>query len=160
MRANAASARRVDLLGELRARGFARGDTEQMRLILEAFANLAAPTRRTRRLMRRPYFPDARLFFEMMAPTYSIDSTRTLRFLADPDGFQRESAPAGAIQCAAGRSASRTAPQPPQPRTIVAGRADGTQRPHARRHRARPRRHERRQHDRIRIAEMPASARD
>ncbi len=79
--------RRVDILGELRARGFARGDTEQMRLILEAFQNLASPTRRTRRLMRRPYFPDARMFFEMMAPTYSIDSTRTMRFLADPDAF-------------------------------------------------------------------------
>ena len=79
--------RRVDLLGELRARGFARGDTEQMRLILEAFENLAAPTRRTRRLMRRPYFPDARMFFEMTAPTYSIDPTRMFRFLADPDGF-------------------------------------------------------------------------
>jgi poly(A) polymerase len=78
---------RIDLLGELRARGFARGDTEQMRLILEAFANLASPTRRTRRLMRRPYFPDARMFFEMTAPTYSIDPTRTLRFLADPDAF-------------------------------------------------------------------------
>jgi len=59
------------LLGELRAHGFARGDTEQMRLILEAFENLASPTRRTRRLMRRPYFPDARLFFEITAPTYS-----------------------------------------------------------------------------------------
>src|SRR5580658_5111072 len=80
-------ARRVDILGALRARGFARHDTEQMRLILEAFANLASPTRRTRRLMRRPYFPDARMFFEMTAPTYSIDSTRTLRFLADPDAF-------------------------------------------------------------------------
>jgi len=78
---------RVDLLGELRARGFARGDTEQMRLILEAFQNLAAPTRRTRRLMRRPYYPDARMFFEMTAPTYSIDSTRMIRFLADPDAF-------------------------------------------------------------------------
>ncbi len=79
--------RRIDLLGELRARGFARGDTEQMRLILEAFANLASPTRRTRRLMRRPYFPDARMFFEMTAPTYSIDSSRMIRFLADPDAF-------------------------------------------------------------------------
>jgi poly(A) polymerase len=79
--------RRVNLLGELRARGFARGDTEQMRLILEAFQNLAAPTRRTRRLMRRPYFPDARMFFEMTAPTYSIDSTRMIRFLTDPDAF-------------------------------------------------------------------------
>jgi poly(A) polymerase len=78
---------RVDILGALRMRGFARGDTEQMRLILDAFQNLAAPTRRTRRLMRRPYFPDARMFFEMAAPTYAIDSARTIRFLADPDSF-------------------------------------------------------------------------
>ncbi|HWJ40530.1 MAG TPA: polynucleotide adenylyltransferase PcnB [Candidatus Limnocylindrales bacterium] len=78
---------RIDILGELRARGFARGDTEQMRLLLEAFENLAAPTRRTRRLMRRPYFPDARMFFEMSAPTYSIDATRTMHYLADPDSF-------------------------------------------------------------------------
>jgi poly(A) polymerase len=85
--------RRVDILGELRARGFARGDTEQMRLLLEAFENLAAPTRRTRRLMRRPYFPDARMFFEMTAATYSIDSTRTIRFLADPDSFTENPAP-------------------------------------------------------------------
>jgi hypothetical protein len=84
--------RRVDILGQLRARGFARGDTEQMRLILEAFQNLASPTRRTRRLMRRPYFPDARMFFEMTAPTYSIDATRTIRFLADPDAFTASAA--------------------------------------------------------------------
>jgi poly(A) polymerase len=83
---------RVDILGALRSRGFARGDTEQMRLILEAFANLASPTRRTRRLMRRPYFPDARMFFEMTAPTYSIDPARTLRFLADPDAFNEKAA--------------------------------------------------------------------
>jgi len=88
--------RTVDLLGELRARSFARGDTEQMRLILESFANLASPTRRTRRLMRRPYFPDARMFFEMMAPTYSIDPTRTIRFLADPDAFSQSPAQAAA----------------------------------------------------------------
>jgi hypothetical protein len=87
--------RRVDILGELRARGFARGDTEQMRLILEAFANLASPTRRTRRLMRRPYFPDARMFFEMTAPTYSIDPMRTLHFLADPDAFNASPARIG-----------------------------------------------------------------
>jgi len=82
-----AAGRRVDLLGELRARGFARGDTEQMRLILEAFENLATPTRRTRRLVRRPYFPDARMFFEMTAPTYSIDASRMFRFLADSGGL-------------------------------------------------------------------------
>ncbi|HEV2169565.1 MAG TPA: polynucleotide adenylyltransferase PcnB, partial [Candidatus Binatus sp.] len=73
---------RVDILGALRMRGFARGDTEQMRLILDAFQNLAAPTRRTRRLMRRPYFPDARMFFEMAAPIYAIDAASTIRFLA------------------------------------------------------------------------------
>jgi hypothetical protein len=77
--------KRIDLLGELRAHGFARGDTEQMRLVLEAFENLASPTRRTRRLMRRPYFPDARLFFEMTAPTYSIDATHLMRWLSDPN---------------------------------------------------------------------------
>ena len=88
--------RRADLLGALRARGFARGDTEQMRLILDSFENLASPTRRTRRLMRRPYFPDARMFFEMTAPTYSIDPTRTIRFLADPDSFGSSPAPGGA----------------------------------------------------------------
>jgi poly(A) polymerase len=98
---------RIDLLGELRARGFARGDTEQMRLILEAFANLAAPTRRTRRLMRRPYFPDARMFFEMTAPTYSIDASRMIRFLADPDAF---SSSLGAPSPAGDRAQSTTPP--------------------------------------------------
>jgi len=88
--------RRLDLIGELRARGFARGDTEQTRLILEAFQNLAAPTRRTRRLMRRPYFPDARMFFEMTAPAYSIDPTRTLRLLADPDALSSSPATSAA----------------------------------------------------------------
>jgi hypothetical protein len=44
--------------------------------------------------MRRPYFPDARMFFEMSAPTYSIDPTRTLRFLADPDAFNTNPPPA------------------------------------------------------------------
>ena len=53
------------------ARGFARGDTEQMRLMLEALPHLATPTRRTRRLIQRPYFADARMFFEMTAPAYS-----------------------------------------------------------------------------------------
>jgi poly(A) polymerase len=81
------SRERFDLLGELRARGFARGDTERMRLLIEAFAHLAAPSRRTRRLMRRPYFADARRFFEMMAPTYRIDPMVLTRFLADPEGY-------------------------------------------------------------------------
>ncbi len=106
--ARGGSDRRVDLLGELRARGFARGDTEQMRLILEAFQNLAAPTRRTRRLMRRPYYPDARMFFEMTAPTYSIEPTRMIRFLADPDAFGSQPAPGA--RAISGDSAQPSAP--------------------------------------------------
>jgi hypothetical protein len=67
-----------------------------MRLILEAFENLATPTRRTRRLMRRPYFPDARLFFEMTAPTYSIDATHLMRWLSDPNAFSTHPSHPGA----------------------------------------------------------------
>lgn len=76
-----------DLLDELRARGFARGDTERMRLIHDAFENMAAPSRRTRRLMRRPYFESARKFFEAMAPTYGIDTRILARYVENPDGF-------------------------------------------------------------------------
>jgi len=76
-----------DLLAELRGHGFARGDTERMRLILDAFEHLAAPSRRTRRLMRRPYFGEARRFFEMTAPAYGIDTGVLQRFLADPENF-------------------------------------------------------------------------
>ena len=76
-----------DLLAELRQRGFARGDTERMRLITDAFPHMAAPSRRTRRLVRRPYFADARRFFEMIAPSYGIDVGPLHRFLDDPEGF-------------------------------------------------------------------------
>jgi poly(A) polymerase len=82
-----------DLLGELRARGFARGDTERMRLIHDAFESMAAPSRKTRRLMRRPYFASARKFFEAMAPTYGIDPRILARYVADPDGFAARPSP-------------------------------------------------------------------
>jgi hypothetical protein len=76
-----------DLLSELRLRGFARGDTERMRLVTDAFEHLAAPSRRTRRLMHRPYFEHARRFFEMVAPSYGIDIRALQRFLNDPRTF-------------------------------------------------------------------------
>ncbi|HEY6417919.1 MAG TPA: polynucleotide adenylyltransferase PcnB [Candidatus Binataceae bacterium] len=75
---------RFDLLDELRARGFARGDTEHMRLLVEAFGHLAVPSRRTRRLARRPYFAQAQRFFDLMAPTYGLDGSALARFLAEP----------------------------------------------------------------------------
>ena len=49
------SGTQFDLVGELRRRGFARADTDFMRLIIEAFPHLMRPSRRTRKLMRRPY---------------------------------------------------------------------------------------------------------
>jgi len=76
-----------DLLAELRLRGFARGDTERMRLVTDAFEHLAAPSRRTRRLRQRPYFAHARRFFEMVAPSYGIDISPLQRFLNDPKMF-------------------------------------------------------------------------
>ena len=89
MRARRARAERsgFDLLSELRLRGFARGDTERMRLIMDAFEHLAAPSRRARRLMHRPYFAHARRFFEMVAPSYGIDIGPLERLLKDPKTF-------------------------------------------------------------------------
>ena len=76
-----------DLVGELRKRGFARADTDFMRLMIEAFPHLMKPSRRTRKLMRRPYFENARRLFEIVAGTYAADPSMLARFLADPDGY-------------------------------------------------------------------------
>lgn len=78
---------RFDLLAELRHRGFARGDTEAMRLILDAQQHLANPTRRTRRLINRPYFEDARIVFELTAPNYQVDHSKLSSFLHDPESY-------------------------------------------------------------------------
>ncbi|HVN63651.1 MAG TPA: polynucleotide adenylyltransferase PcnB [Candidatus Binataceae bacterium] len=95
----AAGSGRTDLMAALRSRGFARGDTERMRLILDAFELLAAPSRRTRRLMRRPYFGEAQQFFEMLAASYGIDEAAVHRFLAaPPDGAVLSPVPSGGPQ--------------------------------------------------------------
>ena len=75
----------LDLLAELRSRGFARGDTERMRLVLEALPHLVAPSRRTRRLIHRPYFDEARAVFEIVAPTCGGDPDVLARFLSNPE---------------------------------------------------------------------------
>ena len=77
----------LDLLAELRSRGFARGDTERMRLVLEALPHLVAPSRRTRRLIHRPYFDEARAMFEIVAPTCGGDPEVLARFLSDPEAW-------------------------------------------------------------------------
>jgi poly(A) polymerase len=78
---------KVDLLAELRQRGFARGDTEHMRLLMEALPHLMAPSRRTRNLVRRPYFEEARHFYQLVAPHYAHDPSALGRFLADPERY-------------------------------------------------------------------------
>ena len=78
---------KLDLLAELRSRGFARGDTERMRLVLEALPHLTAPSRRTRRLIHRPYFDEARAVFEIVAPTCGGDPDVLASFLSDPDAW-------------------------------------------------------------------------
>ena len=81
------SGKQFDLVGELRHRGFARADTDFMRLIIEAMPHLMRPSRRTRKLMNRPYFENARRLFELVAPIYGADSTMLARFLADPQAY-------------------------------------------------------------------------
>jgi hypothetical protein len=78
---------RLDLLAELRLRGFARGDTERMRLVLEALPHLIAPSRRTRRLIQRPYFDEARAVFEIVAPACGGDPEVLAKFLSDPEDW-------------------------------------------------------------------------
>jgi poly(A) polymerase len=120
---------KFDLLAELRARGFARGDTERMRLIVDAFQHLAAPSRRTRRLMRRPYFADARRFFELTAPAYGIDVSRLHRFLEDPEAFltHRPQASEGAAPGAEGpRRRRRRRRRSRRPRHPVVTHAAGS----------------------------------
>ncbi len=84
---------RVDVVSELRRRGFARSDTENMRLIVEAVPLLREPSRRTRRLARRPYFAIARRFFDMVAPVYGADTAALARFLENPDAYLAGGAP-------------------------------------------------------------------
>ncbi|MGH8011921.1 MAG: polynucleotide adenylyltransferase PcnB [Candidatus Binataceae bacterium] len=75
------------LLEDLRRRGFSRADTEQMRLLLDALPHLLKPSRVTRRLTRRPYFPEAMRLFEMLAPTYGGDIAGLERLLKEPPAF-------------------------------------------------------------------------
>jgi poly(A) polymerase len=76
-----------DLVGELRKKGFARADTDFMRLIAEAMPHLMRPSRRSRKLLRRPYFEHARRLFDLIAGTYGADSSMLARFLADPQAY-------------------------------------------------------------------------
>jgi len=75
---------RFALVEALRARGFAKADTEQMRLLLEAVTHMVTRSRILRRLARRPYFAEARNLFELIAPTHGADLASIDQFLAPP----------------------------------------------------------------------------
>ena len=65
---------RVELHEELRGRGFPRGETERMRLLLNALSRLMNPARRLRGMHRRPYFAEAKALHELVAPAYPAAS--------------------------------------------------------------------------------------
>jgi poly(A) polymerase len=79
---NRPPAERPEMLTELRERGFPRGDTERMRLLLEAFIRLLKPSRRTLRLVRRPYFPQALNFYRIVGPNYPHDARALERIIS------------------------------------------------------------------------------
>ena len=87
--ANAGEAHRLDLVEYLRERGFSRADTDHMRLLLEAATHMMTRSRLSRRLVRRPYYPEARRFFELIAPTYEVE---VAGFRSLPGGNARSSA--------------------------------------------------------------------
>lgn len=117
------SGTQFDLVGELRRRGFARADTDFMRLIIEAFPHLMRPSRRTRKLMRRPDPQNARRLFDLVAPTYGADSSMLARFLSDPEAYleQRPIGPTGDAPRPRHRRARRGRRRPPWARRANAG---------------------------------------
>lgn len=61
----------IELHAELRALGFPRGETERMRLLLNALSRLLNPNGRTRGMQRRPYFVEAKALHDLLAAGYS-----------------------------------------------------------------------------------------
>ena len=55
--------------------------------MLDALPHLVAPSRRTRRLIQRPYFDEARAVFEIVAPTCGGNPEVLASFLSDPEAW-------------------------------------------------------------------------
>jgi hypothetical protein len=69
-----------------------------MRLLLEAATHMMTRSRLSRRIVRRPYYPEARRFFELIAPTYEVEVDAFDRFLAEARDHQpRHRRPVSAI---------------------------------------------------------------
>jgi poly(A) polymerase len=111
---------RANLVYSLRTRGFSRADTEQMRLLLDALGHMIAPSRITRRIVRRPYFPQARLLFDLLAPVMGADAVALDRFLATPPEHAGRSGRRpryrGTVLQAGGAASENGSPNPPRRR--------------------------------------------
>lgn len=75
---------RFAMVEALRQRGFSKAETEQMRLLLEAVAQMVNRARGLRRLVKRPYFAEARRLFELVAPTIPDYLAALDEYLAAP----------------------------------------------------------------------------
>ena len=75
--------RRAELPRYLQSRGFARGECEQMRLLLDALSHMTALSRHVRRIARRPYYGEARRLLEFVAPVNGVGVAELDRFLAE-----------------------------------------------------------------------------
>src|SRR5215469_1704797 len=60
-----------------------------MRLLLEALPHMLQPSRVTRRLIKRPYFAEARELLDLIAPIYGTTSGALERFLAAGSQFSQ-----------------------------------------------------------------------
>jgi poly(A) polymerase len=112
--ANAGEAHRQDLVEFLRERGFSRADTDHMRLLLEAATHMMTQSRLARRIVRRPYYPEARHFFELIAPTYVLEVAAFDRFLAQSSDHQprhRRAQSADAAHASAGAALGAARPE-------------------------------------------------
>jgi hypothetical protein len=74
---------RAGLIQYLQSRGFARGECEQMRLLLDALVHMASLSRHVRRIARRPYYGEARRLLEFVAPINGVGVAEVDRFLAE-----------------------------------------------------------------------------
>jgi hypothetical protein len=101
---------RFALVEALRARGFAKVDTEHMRLLLEAALHLAARSQALRRLARRPYFAEARSLFELIVPTTGADPASIDSLLAPP-AIQAARPPRRRRRRRSGRNRRRSRPE-------------------------------------------------
>jgi poly(A) polymerase len=74
---------RAALIHFLHSRGFARGECEQMRLLLDSLVHMAGLSRHIRRIARRPYYGEARRLLEFVAPINGVGVAEVDSFLAE-----------------------------------------------------------------------------